>query len=234
MQTKHLCVLIHIWTKGEVGVPLNLKPSSKIFYWPFQGGASFVDHLCYFCLVLLCFHARLFFMPCGHLLGKGWPLGSRLWCLIVTLSLFAWYHGSGVVLDCIDSWSLPSFLLWHRPSAFCCSGRHCFDDVSLPERCCLLSDVTLPKAMQSVPLLFYRDTTIWPIWCKDFKMMSILYLNWRIIYVGFMVIYTILTLKLRQISNILTHGFLSKCKSEYEFPMDNIQLELYTIKWFTS
>ena len=32
MQTKHLCVLIHIWTKGEVGAPLNwFKPSSKIF-----------------------------------------------------------------------------------------------------------------------------------------------------------------------------------------------------------
>ena len=35
-----------------------------------NGGASFVDHLCYFCLVLLCFHARLL-MPCGHLLVKG-------------------------------------------------------------------------------------------------------------------------------------------------------------------
>ena len=23
MQTKHLCVLIHIWTKGEVGAPWN-------------------------------------------------------------------------------------------------------------------------------------------------------------------------------------------------------------------
>ena len=111
MQTKHLCVLILIWTKGEVGAPLNrFKPSSKIFYWPFQGGASFVDHLCYFCLVLLCFHARLL-MPCGHLLGKGWPLRSRLWCLIVTLSLSHWYPRSGVVLDCIYSWSLPSFLL---------------------------------------------------------------------------------------------------------------------------
>ena len=46
-------------------------------------------------------------MPCGHLLGKGWPLGSRLWCLIVTLPLSHWYPGSGVVLDCIYSWSLP-------------------------------------------------------------------------------------------------------------------------------
>ena len=25
-------------------------------------------------------------MPCGHLLGEGWPLDSRLWCLVVKLS----------------------------------------------------------------------------------------------------------------------------------------------------
>ena len=30
-------------------------------------------------------------------------LGSRLWCLTVSLSLSHWYPGSGVVLDCIDS-----------------------------------------------------------------------------------------------------------------------------------
>ena len=45
------------------------------------------------------------------LLGKGWPLGSRLWCLTVSLSLSNWYPGSGVVLDCIDSWSLHPYLL---------------------------------------------------------------------------------------------------------------------------
>ena len=64
-----------------------------------------------FLSVLFCYafmHVCLL-MPCGHLLGKGWPLGSRLWCLIVTLSLSHWYPGSGVVLDCIDSWSLSSF-----------------------------------------------------------------------------------------------------------------------------
>ena len=78
---------------------------------------------------LLCFRARLFIdalwsvyvcllMPCGHLLGKGWPLGSRLWCLIVSLLLSHWYPGSGVVLDCIDSWSLPSSLLYVFVAAF--------------------------------------------------------------------------------------------------------------------
>ena len=43
--------------------------------------------------------------------GKGWPLGSHLWCLTVSLLLSHWYPGSGVVLDCIDSWSLHPYLL---------------------------------------------------------------------------------------------------------------------------
>ena len=37
------------------------------------------------CLLSLC--ARLFIVPCGHLPGKGWHLGSRLWCLTVSLTL---------------------------------------------------------------------------------------------------------------------------------------------------
>ena len=35
------------------------------------------------------------YVPCGHLLGKGWPLGSRLWWLSVSLLLSHWYPGSG-------------------------------------------------------------------------------------------------------------------------------------------
>ena len=62
-----------------------------------------MDLRCFFSvLCLLCLCARLFIVPCGHLLGKGWPLDSRLWCLTVNLSLSHWYPGSGVVLDCID------------------------------------------------------------------------------------------------------------------------------------
>ena len=52
------------------------------------------------------------YVLCGHLLGKGWPLGSRLWCLTVISSLSHWYPWSGVVLDCIDSWSLHPYLLF--------------------------------------------------------------------------------------------------------------------------
>ena len=75
------------WSTSELRVrlaPLNrFKPSSKILYWPFQGGTSFVDLLC-FCsvLCLLCFVRVCLYVLCGHLLGKGWPLGSRLWCLL--------------------------------------------------------------------------------------------------------------------------------------------------------
>ena len=38
-------------------------------------------------------------------------LALVLWCLTVSLSLSHWYPGSGVVLDCIDSWSLHPYLL---------------------------------------------------------------------------------------------------------------------------
>ena len=65
----------------------------------FQGGVSFVDHLCYFCLVLLCFHARLFVDPAGKGLISWlsfvmsncevvtFPVGvlGQVWCLIVSI-----------------------------------------------------------------------------------------------------------------------------------------------------
>ena len=97
----------------EVGAPWGrFEPSSKIFLLT-------IPRRCFFCgslmLFLSCFYYAFvlvcLLMPCGHQLGKGWPLGSRLWCLILKLSLSHWYPGPGVVLDCIDSWSLPSFLL---------------------------------------------------------------------------------------------------------------------------
>ena len=75
-----------------LGAPWNqFKPSSGIFYWPLQGGASFVDLLCVFFSVLrfLCVCARLIICALCHLLGKGWPLDSRLWfnCEFVTFPL---------------------------------------------------------------------------------------------------------------------------------------------------
>ena len=87
-----------------------VKPSSEIFYCPFQGGTSFVDLLCFFLsCVCYAFVIICIYVPCGHLMGKGCPLASRLWCLTMSLSLSHWYPESGVVLDCSDSLSLPPY-----------------------------------------------------------------------------------------------------------------------------
>ena len=94
MQSKHLCVLIHIWTEDEIGAPLNrFKPSSKTFYWPFQCGTSFVDFyvfflscvcyafvpVCLLCLVVTCWErADLFAFIYG------------VDCEFITFSLVSW------------------------------------------------------------------------------------------------------------------------------------------------
>ena len=70
--------------------PNLLAPRYEAFY-------VFLSCVC-FVFVRVCLY-----LLCGHLLGKGWPFGSLLWCLTVSLSLSHWYPGSGVVLDCIDS-----------------------------------------------------------------------------------------------------------------------------------
>ena len=95
MQTKYLCVLIHIWIKGEVGAPWNrFKPSSKIFYWPFQGGTSFVDLLCFgSVLCLLCLCAHLFICALWSPAGKGlisWLSFMVSNCEFVTFPLVSW------------------------------------------------------------------------------------------------------------------------------------------------
>ena len=104
------------WSTSELRVrlaPLNqFKPSSKIFYWPFQGGTSFVDLLC-FCsvLCLLCLCVRLFICALWSPAGKGLTSWLSFVVSTVSLSLSNLYPGSGVVLDCIDSWSLHPYLL---------------------------------------------------------------------------------------------------------------------------
>ena len=92
-------------------------PSSRVFCWPFLGGASFMYLLCILLSCVFCAFVRVcLFVPCGHLLGKGWPLGSRLWGITVSLSLSHWYPVSGVVLDIIDSWSLYLYLHSCKPN----------------------------------------------------------------------------------------------------------------------
>ena len=60
-----------------------------------------MDLLCFCSVLRACLFDCALRSPAGG--GGVWPLGSRLWCLTVSLSLSHWYPGSGVVLDCIDS-----------------------------------------------------------------------------------------------------------------------------------
>ena len=56
---------------------------------------------------LLCFFV-CWLKPCGHMLGKGSFLGSLVCDILLCFCYFPmWCPGSGVVLDCIDSWFLP-------------------------------------------------------------------------------------------------------------------------------
>ena len=73
MHNKYLCVLIHTWIKGEVGAVTDCS-KAVLLLWIFD--VFVLSCICYvFVRVYL-------YVLCGHLLGKGWPLGSRLWCLL--------------------------------------------------------------------------------------------------------------------------------------------------------
>ena len=87
------------------------------------------------------------YVPCGHLLGKGWPPGSRLWWPTVFLSLSHWYPGSGVVLHCIDFRSLHPYLLWYfTPQSkyvqLCQDGSSLVEPVLSNDQCVFLKNTT--------------------------------------------------------------------------------------------
>ena len=101
----------------------------------------------FFCLVFamsLCASVYMcFVVTCWE---RAAPLGSRLWCLSVNLSLSHWYPGSGVVLDCIDSWSLhpylllsPSKFVYFNENLLCCNGRR--HDFTCSRRGCYVTRV---------------------------------------------------------------------------------------------
>ena len=88
-------VLVHNRLKGEDGAPLNrFKPSSKIFYWMFQDGISFVILLCFSSvLCLLCLCMRLFICALWSPAGKGlvsWLSFVVSNCKLITFPLVSW------------------------------------------------------------------------------------------------------------------------------------------------
>ena len=72
-----------------------------------------------FCLVFAIFCARLFICVLWSPAGKRLTSWLSFVVSSVSLSLSHWYPGSGVVLDCIDSWSLQPYYFestakWNR------------------------------------------------------------------------------------------------------------------------
>ena len=61
-----------------------------MFFWPFQGAASFVNPLRLFLFhVCLCYACLVYSLqPCDHLLGKGCPLGFLLCDVFVCFVTF--------------------------------------------------------------------------------------------------------------------------------------------------
>ena len=56
MRQGNVCMLALLTGSKQDWVYVNVV---KYLYWPFQGSASFVDHLCYLCLVFV-MHSCLF------------------------------------------------------------------------------------------------------------------------------------------------------------------------------
>ena len=80
------------WSTFELRVRLapwtGLSPPVRYFYWPFLGGTSFADHLCYLCLVFVRL-SRLFiaalWSPAGKVLTS-WLSFVMFSCVFVTFS----------------------------------------------------------------------------------------------------------------------------------------------------
>ena len=119
------------WSISELRMrlaPWNwFKPPSKIFYWPFIGSTSFVNHLCYLCILFVML-SRLFIAALWSPAGLASRVSFVVFnCVFVTFPV--WYPLSGVVLlDCFSSWSLPPFLLSKQCGSWSWTylGLHCF------------------------------------------------------------------------------------------------------------
>ena len=107
MQTKNLCVLIHIWCH-KTGV----SPAVKYFTERSKSGTSFVDHLSYFCLVLVIL-SRLFIAALWSHAGKGltsWLSFMRFKCVSVIFPCGILGLVRNLIVSIPDSCPLPFIL----------------------------------------------------------------------------------------------------------------------------
>ena len=90
-----VCVLIHIWTEGEVGAPWNgFKPSSKIFFTDPSKALLFCgSFMLFLSCFLFCFCAHLFIDALWSPAGKGmtsWLSFVMSNCEVVPFPLVSW------------------------------------------------------------------------------------------------------------------------------------------------
>ena len=85
------------WSTSELRARLvrlnRFKPSSKIFCWPFQGGTSFVDLLCFcfvLCLLFLCASVYMCFVVTCWEGADLLALVCGVCCEFVTFPLVSW------------------------------------------------------------------------------------------------------------------------------------------------
>ena len=81
------------WSKTKNCLYVWLYVLDCYHYAELEKMGTFVDHLCYFCLVLLCYHARLFVDALWSPAGKAQT--SWLWfvmsnCDAITFPLVSW------------------------------------------------------------------------------------------------------------------------------------------------
>ena len=89
-----------------------------MFLLTIQGRPCFVDHFCYLCFMFVkfsCLFVVALWSPAGKALTS-WLSCVRCFIVILLLS-YVLCPGSDVVLDCINFWYLPSFLLMLCPTA---------------------------------------------------------------------------------------------------------------------
>ena len=151
------------WSTSELRVRLapsnRFKPSSIIFYWPFQGG-TFLWIFYVFVVSCVCyvFVRVCLYMLCGHLMGKGWPLGSRLWCLLwvchfpIGILGQVWY----LIVSIPDLCTLTFFAYIAYEVRISCMGRPA---TFKPLCMCIVTSKTNFIFFQSAPVVVYRLVT---------------------------------------------------------------------------
>ena len=110
------------------------------------------------------FCARLFICASWSPAGKGLTSWLSFVVSSVSLSLSHWYPGSGVVLDCIDSWSLQPYLLYFQKLVFK-TNYGLMQVKSIAEHSAILSNFI---KLWFVIKIFVLSIFEWPFYCIEY------------------------------------------------------------------